>query len=246
MIRLLALLQFMTRLPVPARWTASVEFERLGEGSRWFPLLGLIVGTLASAVYALALHYWGPWLAAAYYMLALALITGGFHLDGLADTCDGIFSARTRERMLEIMKDSRLGTHGGLALVFLLLFRLLAVAHLGETQPAQVVWLLAAAPVAGRSLMVVLMYRQPYARENGLGHLFIGRIGTAAFWQTLLLGALLVTLIGHLSALKAFLMTLLFAYGLQRYLHRCLGGQTGDTLGAGNELFELLFLLMLC
>ena len=246
MKRLLALLQFMTRIPVPARWTAEVEFERLGEGIRWFPVLGLIVGILASAVYALTLHYWGPWLAAACYMLALAVITGGFHLDGLADTCDGIFSARTRERMLEIMKDSRLGTHGGLALVFLLLFRVLAVAHLGETAPAQILPWLAAAPVAGRSLMTVLMYQQPYARENGLGHLFIGRLSTAQFCQTLLLGAVLVTVLGHWAGLKAFLITLLLAYGLQRYLHRQLGGQTGDTLGAGNELFELLFLLMLC
>jgi hypothetical protein len=83
-------------------------------------LVGLLLGAIAGAVVMLLQPWCGGPLAALLGVLALALLTGGFHLDGLADTCDGIFSARRRERMLEIMRDSRLGTHGGLALIFVL------------------------------------------------------------------------------------------------------------------------------
>ncbi|MFB0953134.1 MAG: adenosylcobinamide-GDP ribazoletransferase, partial [Aeromonadaceae bacterium] len=90
------------------------------------------------------------------YLLALAVLTGGFHLDGLADTCDGIFSARTRERMLEIMKDSRLGTHGALGLIFTLLLKALAVGQLLDgPHPA---WgALVAAPVVGRGRRMMVI-----------------------------------------------------------------------------------------
>ena len=115
-----AALSFISRLPVPARLSQGLEIEQYQRSIVTFPLVGLLLGAIAGAV-ALLLQPWcGVPLAALFGVLALALLTGGFHLDGLADTCDGIFSARTRDRMLEIMRDSRLGTHGGQALVSLL------------------------------------------------------------------------------------------------------------------------------
>ena len=112
-----AALSFISRLPVPARLSQGLEIEQYQRSIVTFPLVGLLLGAIAGAV-ALLLQPWcGVPLAALFGVLALALLTGGFHLDGLADTCDGIFSARTRDRMLEIMRDSRLGTHGGLALI---------------------------------------------------------------------------------------------------------------------------------
>ena len=108
-----AALSFISRLPVPARLSQGLEIEQYQRSIVTFPLVGLLLGAIAGAVVLLL----QPWccvpLAALFGVLALALLTGGFHLDGLADTCDGIFSARTRDRMLEIMRDSRLGTHGG-------------------------------------------------------------------------------------------------------------------------------------
>ncbi|MCI1113861.1 adenosylcobinamide-GDP ribazoletransferase, partial [Stenotrophomonas maltophilia] len=98
--------------------------------------------------------------------LVLALMTGGFHLDGLADTCDGVFSARSRDRMLEIMRDSRLGTHGGLALIFVVLAKILVLIELalrGEPILAS----LAAACAVSRGTAALLMYRHRYAREEG-------------------------------------------------------------------------------
>ena len=108
-----AMLSFISRLPVPARWSQGLDFEHYSRGIVMFPLIGVVLGGLTGLVF-MALQPWcGVPLAALFAVLTLALLTGGFHLDGLADTCDGIFSARRRERMLEIMRDSRLGTHGG-------------------------------------------------------------------------------------------------------------------------------------
>ena len=242
---LFATFQFMTRIPVPESWTKDFDFNRFVEGIIWFPLVGVVVGAFASAVFYLANQFFDSAIAAACYVLALALITGGFHLDGLADTCDGIFSARKRERMLEIMKDSRLGTNGGLALIFIVVFRILVVNHLAMTASDMVLFYLIAAPVAGRALMVILMYRQTYARESGLGNVFIGKVSGKRTILTLLLGLVLVTLLGQGQSSIAFLLTLLFSYGYQRFIHHRLGGQTGDTLGGGNELFELFFILTL-
>lgn len=112
-----ATLSFLSRLPVPERWSQGLDIDRYVRGIVTFPVVGALLGLLSGLVF-LAVQAWcGIPLAALFAVLALALLTGGFHLDGLADTCDGVFSARRRERMLEIMRDSRLGTHGGLALI---------------------------------------------------------------------------------------------------------------------------------
>ena len=126
-----AALSFISRLPVPARLSQGLEIEQYQRSIITFPLVGLLLGAIAGAVVMLLQPWCGGPLAALLGVLALALLTGGFHLDGLADTCDGIFSARRRERMLEIMRDSRLGTHGGLALIFVLVAKGGAARHVG-------------------------------------------------------------------------------------------------------------------
>ncbi|WP_314189875.1 adenosylcobinamide-GDP ribazoletransferase, partial [Yersinia massiliensis] len=100
----LATLQFMTRIPVPERWTQGLAMDQYERGIVGFPLIGLIVGLIGGVVFTLLAPWCGVPLAALGYVLALALVTGAFHLDGLADTCDGVFSARKREQMLEIMR----------------------------------------------------------------------------------------------------------------------------------------------
>lgn len=112
-----AMLSFITRLPVPRRWSQGLDFEHYSRGIITFPLIGLLLGAISGQVFMVLQAWCGVPLAALFSVLVLALMTGGFHLDGLADTCDGVFSARSRDRMLEIMRDSRLGTHGSLALI---------------------------------------------------------------------------------------------------------------------------------
>ncbi|HDU8581669.1 TPA: adenosylcobinamide-GDP ribazoletransferase [Morganella morganii] len=245
-----ATLQFITRIPVPQRWSEGTEFQQYGRGVPFFPVVGLIAGIIATLLtvwIAQAAH--SPLIAALGYVLALILITGGFHLDGLADTCDGIFSARKRERMLEIMRDSRIGTHGCLALIFALMaksaaaYELLASSSLSLTAAAG---LLICAPVAGRTCMSLVMYNQRYAREGeGMGNIYIGRITLRQFVITLATGAVIVTVAGGMKALGALIITAFIIYGLGRYFLHHLGGQTGDTLGAAEECGEIIFLLAL-
>ena len=233
-----AALSFISRLPVPARLSQGLEIEQYQRSIVTFPLVGLLLGAIAGAV-ALLLQPWcGVPLAALFGVLALALLTG------LADTCDGIFSARTRDRMLEIMRDSRLGTHGGLALIFVLVAKVLVVGEL-LLRDIHPIAALAAACAVGRGMAVLLMYRHRYAREKGLGNLFIGKISLQQTLVTMAMAIALATALLGLQGLRAALITLVLIWGLGWALKRTLGGQTGDTLGAAIELGELLFLLAL-
>jgi len=241
----LVTLQFITRIPVPQNWTSDFDFDQTYRGVVTFPVVGVILGTIASAI-TLSLFsvlHWGSALSAATYVFLMAVLSGGFHLDGLADTCDGIFSARTPDRMLEIMKDSRLGTHGALALFFVLILKILAVTQILETAPNTALLILILSPCASRSWMSLLMYKQKYARESGLGHIYINRLSSQQFYLTLLLGAAICSWLLGVQSLIAFGLTGLFAWIYRRYINNTIGGQTGDTLGAGNELFELFFLM---
>ncbi|HGW6102520.1 TPA: adenosylcobinamide-GDP ribazoletransferase [Citrobacter werkmanii] len=240
-----AMLSFISRLPVPARWSQGLDFEHYSRGIVMFPLIGVVLGGLTGLVF-MALQPWcGIPLAALFAVLTLALLTGGFHLDGLADTCDGIFSARRRERMLEIMRDSRLGTHGGLALIFVLLSKVLVVSELA-LRGTPMLAALAAACVAGRGTAVLLMYRHRYAREEGLGNVFIGKITGRQTAVTLGLAAILAAvLLPGMRGVAALVVTMVAIFILGQLLKRTLGGQTGDTLGAAIELGELIFLLAL-
>ncbi|HFR4114625.1 TPA: adenosylcobinamide-GDP ribazoletransferase [Yersinia enterocolitica] len=241
----LATLQFMTRIPVPERWTQGLALDNYERGIIGFPFIGLIVGVIGGVVFTLLAPWCGVPLAALGYVLALALVTGAFHLDGLADTCDGVFSARKREQMLEIMRDSRLGTNGGLALIFIVVAKVLVVSELA-LRDAPMLLMLTAASVAGRTVIVLLMYRQRYAREgNGLGNIYIGKVTGKQTLVTLAGGAILTLLLGQGAALLALVMSIAVVLLLATYLRRRLGGQTGDTLGAAAEVGELIFLLAL-
>ncbi|MBZ1554075.1 adenosylcobinamide-GDP ribazoletransferase [Klebsiella pneumoniae] len=224
-----AALSFISRLPVPARLSQGLEIEHYQRSIVTFPLVGLLLGAIAGAV-ALLLQPWcGVPLAALFGVLALALLTGGFHLDGLADTCDGIFSART---------------HGGLALIFVLVAKVLVIGEL-LLRDIHPIAALAAACAVGRGMAVLLMYRHRYAREKGLGNLFIGKISLQQTLVTMAMAIALATALLGLQGLRAALITLVLIWGLGWALKRTLGGQTGDTLGAAIELGELLFLLAL-
>ncbi|WP_145584768.1 adenosylcobinamide-GDP ribazoletransferase [Yersinia intermedia] len=241
----LATLQFMTRIPVPERWTQGLSMDQYERGIIGFPLIGLIVGIIGALVFTLLAPWCGIPLAALGYVLALALVTGAFHLDGLADTCDGVFSARKREQMLEIMRDSRLGTNGGLALIFIVVAKVLVVSELALRDVPMLAMLMAAS-VAGRTVIVLLMYRQRYARTgNGLGNIYIGKVTGRQTAVTLVGGAILTLLLGKGTALLALVITMAVVLLLATYLRSRLGGQTGDTLGAAAEIGELVFLLAL-
>lgn len=240
----LAMLQFLTRIPVKERGCDGVELKEYSRGIVCFPLVGLVMGLLTALVWWIVMPHVGALVAAIAVVIAYIMLTGGLHLDGLADSCDGLFSVRSRERILEIMRDSRIGTNGALALIVAVVLRT-ALIYQMSADGLPVLALLIVTPVVGRGMMAVMMYRQVYARESGMGNLFIGKISEGRFGVTLLLMAALVLFIGGLSSLFALLVTLLFVFGFRRFVASRIGGQTGDTLGAACELSELVFLFFL-
>ena len=230
--------QFLTRLPLP--WAGKPR----GARASWaWPLAGAAVGALAGMGASLALWTGLPPNVAAALALALpALATGGLHEDGLADSADGIWGGRTPERRLEIMKDSRIGSYGALALVLTLLIRWSALSALFA---AGSVWgpLLALGALSRWPMAAMLWALRP-AREGGLSRL-IGRPAG----PTLALGAVVALLLGLLAlgaqtipaALAILAVTAL--WGL--LVRARLGGQTGDTCGAAQQLAEFAALLAL-
>jgi adenosylcobinamide-GDP ribazoletransferase len=231
-------LMLLTRLPAgrladPAPTLAA---------ARWaYPLVGLVVGGLAAAAQAGALALgFGPLVAALLALTVAALVTGALHLDGLADFADGIGGGRDRAHCLEIMRDSRIGSYGVIALVLALA---LAAAGLAELPEGAAPATLLLAATGSRLAMLVVLDRLPPARPDGLGR---GASGSAPLaWVP---GAVVVAVLslwigaGSLPALAAMVVA---AAVVARLAHRRIGGQTGDVLGATQVVAEVACILAL-
>lgn len=229
-------------LPVSRRLVgAEAATARLGLGSGYFPLVGLLLALILGGL-AVVLHPLVPRLAlAALLVVALMLLTGGLHLDGLMDACDGLFGSFTRERRLEIMRDSRVGSFAVLGGVCALMLRF---AFFASVQGRLLVPMLLIALPTSRWAMVLAMRVFPSARSTGLGAAF-RRVVT---WGRLMLAgvtALVVALVaGGLVGLVAWAGTTMMALALGAWITRRLGGLTGDTYGAIEEVTEVVALLL--
>ena len=235
---ILTALAFLTRIPVPA-WVGYADTQ-LNQSVRYFPLIGLLVGTLLAGVYSLSALLWPPGLALLVALAVGLMLTGAFHEDGLADFYDGVFGGLTVERRLEIMKDSRVGTYGVLALLAVLGLKFAALL---SVPPVSVPLILVAGHGLSRVFAVSFIYTHDYARSSG------GKVQVVA--QGLSLPALgLALLIGVLpllwlpiNVLWLLLPLLLLRLWLARTLTSKLGGYTGDALGAAQQLSETVFYL---
>ena len=232
--RFLIAVQFMTRLPV-GRALNSSEAE-LGKAAAFFPLVGAIVGSGAALVFIL-LQRVLPAPASVLCAIAFAaFITNGFHEDGLADTFDGFGGGWTKDRVLEIMRDSRIGTYGALALIFVILAKLNLLASLPQGQ----VWrLMIVGHTAARWTTLPLCVWLPYARVEGQGKLVAKQVGTLeVLMGTVTLVAVLL-LVSWQAAVAALLVTSLMTLLCGSYFRARLQGITGDCLGAANQLTEV-------
>ncbi|WP_342120664.1 adenosylcobinamide-GDP ribazoletransferase [Pseudoduganella sp. OTU4001] len=237
-------LQFFTRLPIP-RWV-GFEPAWLHHASRYFPAVGLVVATIAGAVYAAAALVLPPAVAVLLSTAAGIYATGAFHEDGFADTCDGLGGGHTRERVLEIMKDSRIGAYGAIGIVLMLATKIAALASLPLL--AALGALLAAHPLS-RLMACSLIWRMEYARAEGKAkplaqEMRSGEFAIAALTAALPAGA--VVALGWLppAALATGLGGMLLAtLWFARKFQQRLGGYTGDCLGAVQQLSEAVFYL---
>ena len=227
---------FLTTLPVKIHedWQPG----DLGRAAAWFPLVGLFLGAGLVAGHWLLAQIFPPAVAAVGLVILWAVLTGGLHLDGLADCCDGLLASTSRERRLEILRDPRLGTFGGVGLG---LHLLLKVSLVGALAPERVLWALLFAPVVARWL-ILLVARQPMARPGGLGADFALGLSLPVFVGAALLPLGLLATDWPRTLLAAGLAHLVVV-GVVRLARARLGGVTGDVMGLVVELGETAALI---
>ncbi|WP_201619514.1 adenosylcobinamide-GDP ribazoletransferase [Psychrobacter maritimus] len=244
---LLVAVQFLTRLPVPQ--FANYNPQWLHQSSRHFPGVGLLVGLLCAGVFWLGSILFTPLVAAVISTAFGIKLTGAFHEDGLADSCDGLGGGLTREHTLEIMKDSRLGTYGVLGLVSALLIKISLLASM----PLSVaIVALIIGHTASRLLCISLLTLLPYggeiehAKAKPMAQQLTPFQGLLSSGWLLLAGVLVVLLfpvtvqqIGIWQWLLALLLGIVATDYMRRLLYRRLEGYTGDGLGATQQLSEI-------
>lgn len=228
---LIAAFGLLTRLPLPPlRITPSPR-------AAWaWPVVGATIGALAAAAASAALTLAMPaGVAAAIALGMAAMLTGGLHEDGLADTADGLFGGATRDRRLEIMKDSRIGSYGTLALMLITLMRWSAITALITADQH---WAgLIAAGALSRAPMAVLIATLPNARGAGLAHM-TGTPPQSAVTAALVIAVMFAFLSTGMAALGMVILAAIATWALARFARARIGGQTGDILGASQQLAE--------
>jgi adenosylcobinamide-GDP ribazoletransferase len=234
--RFLAAIQFLTVCPLPA--SIKIDERALGGSVPYFPVVGIIIGGAAAGLDYVLRHILPPPVTSMLMVIFLLAVSCALHMDGLADTADGFFSSRPRERILEIMRDSRVGPMGVIVIVCVLLFKLTL---LTEVPQAARWWVLLMTPFAGRCALLINMAVIPYARpEGGLGTIFYSsRFRLQLAWAFIVLtaiGWLVAGWAGLAVGLVSFAFSIIFAV----YVKYKIGGSTGDTLGAACELTELI------
>ncbi|KMT20935.1 adenosylcobinamide-GDP ribazoletransferase [Clostridium cylindrosporum] len=244
----LLILQFMTRIPV--KKNLDVTREDFARGAIYFPIIGLIIGFVVAGSIYISNMIFSPYLTALIGVIVHTFITGAIHLDGFSDTCDGIFSGRSKERILEIMKDSRLGTFGGVGLILLILLKWTLYFETINMLKVKSMWLyplfivVLLAPVVARSIVLFFMYKRKYARENeGLGDLFIGKISIRELFINQVFMAIIVSSISY-KIMLIYVLTLLVMICFRKYIEGILNGITGDILGCSIEISEVVFMIL--
>ncbi len=236
-------LQFLTRIHIVQRdhW----DMEDFGKSVPYFAFIGIIIGILSTIVYLITLAILNQELAALFTIIFQFLITGGLHADGFMDTSDGLFSGRDRERKLEIMKDSRVGSNGVVGFVFLTLLKWQTLAALPPYAAIPMIILITAYSKCG-IVMSIRLY--PYARKEGMGKAFAYLSPSSslpASFITIILGTALMLWMNAAGTyfIALFFLAIAFNLTLNSYCAKHLGGLTGDTYGFVSESTECLLLI---
>jgi adenosylcobinamide-GDP ribazoletransferase len=237
-------LRFMTIIPVPSADT-EIAPDWLSRCAKYFPVVGIGVGLASAVVLLLAGRIWGPVVASLLAVAASMAITGALHEDGLADSADGLGGGSSVEKRLAIMKDSRIGTYGALALVFSLALRVTALADMP-------VWTAAAALIsahaAARITPLLVMNALPYAGDTAAMKVSYIDAPVSAHDQRFALVAVLcamlpLALVSIPSVISGLLLGAALAAVLTLWARKRINGYTGDVLGAIEQMFEIGFLL---
>jgi cobalamin 5'-phosphate synthase/cobalamin synthase len=247
LMSLLAALQFLTTIPIPIR--KNVSPAQLGASVMFYPFVGCLLGLLLVGIGSLVNALFAREVVAALLLLAWVLLTGGLHLDGLMDACDGLLSHRDVTERLRIMKDVHVGAWGILGAVWLLITKYAAL-HALLTQPlthwASALWL---SPMLARWLLSVCILRYPYGRAEGLGQTLHANVRRSHVVFGTICALLFTALVRPLAGLPTFtlgltalLLTPICAWFIVRFALARLPGLTGDVYGALTEISEAIVL----
>ena len=237
-------LQFFTRLPIP-RWVGFEE-DWLRHAARYFPLTGIVVAAATSALYALAVLLWPPVVAVLLATLGGICLTGALHEDGFADMCDGFGGGATRERVLDIMRDSHIGAYGTIGIGGMLALKCVTLSLL---PPGTVIAVLFVAHPLSRLAAAALIWRLSYARPCGKAKALAQQMSNTEFAiaaSSAALPAAILGWTGHLlwpALLGSVLAAALASVWLGRKFVSRIGGYTGDCLGAVQQVTEIVFYL---
>jgi len=243
MRRFLAAVGFLTIIPLPRGLNITAEDH--GGSALFYPLVGLGIGLGLLFIFRQGAEIIPPLPLFAILVVVMSMVSGGLHMDGLADSFDGFMSARPREQALEIMRDSRMGAMGGLAMISVMLIKFSSLAVMDGNVPALALMM---AAVAGRSVLSLSIVFFPYVRTEGLGAPLAGRAG----WGTVVMALLVTGLAGGWAGFSgltgagyymwAIMLAWTLIFGL--YCRWRIGGMTGDTYGALCETMEAMALLV--
>ena len=238
----LAALQFLTSIPIPGKRELSPE--QLGRATAYFPVVGLIIGLVLACLNWLLGLILPPAVVNALLIVALVILTGALHLDGLADTCDGIAGHKTVEERWKVMRDSRTGAFGVVGIVLLLLVKYVT---LNNIPPVFMTAVLIFMPVVSRWAMVYAIYVYRYARPSGLGTAF----KQATRWPQFTAATVITFAVAFalfpwfsLAGLLIIAGILIITTALAFYFKYKFAGLTGDTYGAIDEVAEVMTLLV--
>lgn len=237
----------MTRIPIKADLGFDEEFHK---SIVYFPLVGFVIGLISFLIGILALKIFDPFVTSILVVAGEVILTGGLHIDGLGDTFDAIYSNRDKERMLEIMKDSRLGTNSLLAILFLVLIK---IGLLNSLISANLMCLIIFMPMISRLAVIVMLYKTVTPRKVGMGNIFIGKATLGMFITATVYTSVILVLISKfiflstninlIKLLSSILAVMLFNQLFKKSVYKKIDGVTGDILGCSIELGELVFLL---
>ena len=241
---------FYTRLPCPKNIDHDADY--LNKATRYFPIIGWIVGIISSIVYSTFNYLLGSEIALLFSMIASILVTGAFHEDGFADVCDGFGGGWTKEKILTIMKDSAIGAYGAIGIVMLFLLKLVAfykvlqVFKIDSINSCYIVFLLfMAAHSLSRLTAVSIVFTHNYSREDALSK--SKPIAKKASWREVFgafffgLIPLFVLCFFNYKILLVLIPLFLTRFFMARYFQKWIDGYTGDCLGAVQQVSEVVF-----
>lgn len=232
-----AALLFLTRIPFPQ---VMLDEKKIASSVPFFPLAGSVIGGILSLIYFLGRKFLPLQVLSVIITAGWVMVTGGMHIDGFADTMDGLFCGGSRDKKLSVMKDSRIGAYGTMGVVLLLLFK---VSLLGVLSQRLMIPALILAPTLSRWIITYAIIKFPYARESGLGKAFSMDKSPWHFVFSSVCAIGIAIILAKSQGIVISLILFAASYIFIKYIMGQLGGHTGDTYGALNEVCEVIVLL---